>query len=208
VITVTELKSFNVQFTDFLIGFIDYLGVELHIPKAKAAFNMIMSREYCWEIYDGFSTSKLTRVTIEQVDVDKDKLEVLQNLRPSFSMHQGVFSAKHLISSYIAKFTLNNFVKCSINLRDITVAYKFLRYVEKDFGIRRYIISTNNDLEDALEDKELDWLNVYVDYLHNAKDNKHLKHMLEKLEDYPNYIELKAKVIRYLNEYESEDIKL
>ena len=106
------------------------------------------------------------------------------------------------------KFTLNNFVKCSINLRDITVACKFLRYVEKDFGIQRYIISTDHDLEDALEDKELDWLNVYVDYLHNAKNDKQLKHMLEKLENYPNYIELKAKVIRYLNEYESEDIKL
>ena len=198
----------DIMLRDFLIGFIDYLGVELHIPKAKAAFNMIMSREYCWEMYDGFSTSKLTRVTIEQVDVDKDKLEMFQNLRPSFSMHQSVLSAKHLIRSFIAKFTLNNFVKCSINLRDITVACKFLRYVEKDFGIQRHIISTDHDLEDALEDKELDWLNVYVDYLHNAKNDKQLKHMLEKLENYPNYIELKAKVIRYLNEYESEDIKL
>ena len=198
----------DIMLRDFLIGFIDYLGVELHIPKAKAAFDMITSREYCWNMYDGFSTSELTRVTIEQVDMDRDKLEVLQNLRHSFSMHQGVLSAKHLINSYIAKFTLNNFVKCSINLRNITVACKFLRYVEKDFGIQRYIISTNNDLEDALEDKELDWLNVYVDYLHNAKNSKQLKHMLEKLEDYPNYIELKAKVIRHLNEYESEDIKL
>lgn len=199
----------DILLRDFLIGFIDYLGEELYIPKAKAAFNMIMSREYCWEMYDGFSTSKLTRVTIEQVDVDKDKLEVLQNLRPpSFQMSQSFLSAKHLISSYIAKFTLNNFVKCSINLRDITVAYKFLRYVEKDFGIQRYIISTDHDLEDALKDKEIDWLNVYADYLHNAKNNKQLKNMLEKLEDYPNYIELKAKVIRYLNEYESEDIKL
>ena len=195
----------DILLRDFLIGFIDYLGEELYIPKAKAAFDMISSREYCWDMYDGF-TGELTHVTIEQVDMDRDKLEIL-NLHPSFSMHQGILSAKHLINSYIAKFTLNNFVKCSINLRNITAACKFLRYVEKDFGIQRYIIS-NNYLEDALEDKELDWLNVYADYIHNAKNNKQLKHMLEKLEDYPNYIELKAKVIRYLNEYESEDIKL
>ena len=200
----------DIMLRDFLIGFIDYLGEELHIPKAKAAFDMITSREYCWNMYDGFSTSELTHVTIEQIDTDRDKLETFQKFYypPSLPISQSFLSAKHLINSYIAKFTLNNFVKCSINLRNITVACKFLRYVEKDFGIQRYIISTNHDLEDALEDKELDWLNVYADYIHNAKNNKQLKHMLEKLEDYPNYIELKAKVIRYLNEYESEDIKL
>jgi hypothetical protein len=198
----------DIMLRDFLIGFIDYLGVELHIPKAKAAFNMIMSREYCWDMYDEFSTSELTHVTIEQVAVDKDKLETFQNLRPSFSMRQGILSAKHMMISYIAKFTLNNFVKCSINLRDITVAYKFLRYVEKDFGIQRYVISTDHELEDALKDKELDWLNVYVDYLHNAKNSKQLKHMLEKLEDYPDYIELKARLIRHLNEFGNEDIGL
>lgn len=199
----------DIMLRDFLIGFIDYLGEELYIPKAKAAFDMITSREYCWNMYDGFSTSELTRVTIEQIDMDRDKLETFQNLYPpSFQISQSFLSAKHLINSYIAKFTLNNFVTCSINLRNITIACKFLRYVEKDFGIRRYIISTDHDLEDALKDKELDWLNVYVDYLHNAKNDKQLKHVLEKLEDYPNYIELKAKVIRHLNEYESEDIKL
>lgn len=198
----------DIMLRDFLIGFSDYIGEESHIPKAKAAFNMIMSREYCWDMYDGFSTSKLTRVTIERIDMDRDKLEVFQNLYSSFSMYQSCLSAKHLINSYIAKFTLNNFVKCSINLRNITVAHKFLRYVEKDFGIHRYIISPDHDLEDALKDKELDWLNVYVDYLHNVKNDKQLKHVLEKLEDYSDYIELKAKVIRHLNEYESEDIKL
>lgn len=199
----------DIMLRDFLIGFIDYLGEESHIPKAKVAFNMITSREYCWDMYDGFSTSKLTHITIERIDMDRDKLEMFQNLYPpSLQISQRFLSAKHLINSYIAKFTLNNFVRCSINLRDITVACKFLRYVEKDFGIQRYIISTDHDLEDALKDKEIDWLNVYADYLHNTKSNKQLKNMLEKLEDYPDYIELKAKVIRYLNEYESEDIKL
>ena len=198
----------DIMLRDFLIGFIDYLGEESHIPKAKAAFNMITSREYCWDMYDGFSTSKLTRVTIEQIDMDRDKLEVFQNLYSYSSMYQSLLSAKHLMSPYIAKFALNNFVKCSINLQNITVAHKFLRYVEKDFGICRYFVSSDHDLEDALECKELDWLNVYVDYLHNGKNSKQLKHVLEKLEDYTDYIELKAKVIRHLNDYESEDIKL
>lgn len=199
----------DILLRDFLIGFIDYLGEELYIPKAKAAFNMIASREYCWDMYDGFSTSELTRVTIENVDVDRDKLETFQNLYPpSFQISQRFLSAKHLINSYIAKFTLNNFVKCSINLQNITVACKFLRYVEKDFGIRRYIISTDHDLEDALKDKELDWLNVYIDHLYNIKNDKQLKHVLVKLEDYPDYIELKARLIRHLNEFGNEDIEL
>ena len=204
----------DIMLRDFLIGFIDYLGEDSYVPKAKVAFNMITSREYCWDMYDGFSTSKLTRVTIEQIEFDRDTLESMQNLYPYgaiggiSSIGQSILSTKHLLNSYIAKFTLNNFIKCSVNLRNITVAHKFLRYVEKDFGIYRYFVSSDKDLESALEDKELDWLNVYVDYLHNAKNDKQLKRVLEKLDDYPDYIELKAKVIRHLNEYGSEDIKL
>lgn len=205
----------DIMLRDFLIGFIDYLGEDSYVPKAKLAFNMITSREYCWDMYDGFSTSELTRVTIEQIEFDRDKLESIQHLYPygstayiKSSISQRILSSKHLLNSYIAKFTLNNFIKCSVNLRNITVAHKFLRYVEKDFGIHRYFVSNDRDLEDSLEDKELDWLNVYVDYLHNGKNDKQLKNVLEKLEDYPDYIELKAKVIRHLNEYESEDIKL
>ena len=204
----------DILLRDFLIGFIDYLGDESFMPKAKAAFNMILSREYCWNEYGEFSINKLTRVTIDQIDIDRDKLETMKNLYPygstsfSSSMGQSILSTKHLISSYIAKFTLNNFIRCSITLQNVIVAHKFIRYVEKDFGIYRYFVSSDRDLENALEDKELDWLNVYIDYLHNAKNDKQLKRVLKKLEDYPDYIELKARLIRHLNDFESEDIKL
>jgi hypothetical protein len=191
---------------DYLIGFIKYTnnGDMSDEQLKRYAHRFILNIEYEWNSnYGGLRYDKVVFAKIESARPYRDDLTPvnfpsLTNITGSYIFHSHMFAEPTFCNILL---NINHCIYVNIRILDKT-AYTFQRYIEKDFGISRYIIDNLNDIDEALENGETEWLNVLIDYINNNK--LWLETMLTKLDDKPQYVELKTKVIRQLNKLNNE----
>ena len=189
---------------NYLIGFIKYIndGDMSDEQLRKYAYRYILNIEYEWNSScGGLRVDKVVFAKIESIYRD-DSTHVnfpnLKNIQGSYIFNNMTFAEPVFCN---IRLNINHCIYVNIRIRDKT-AYTLQRYIEKDFGISRYIIDNLNDIDEALENGETEWLNVLIDYINNNK--LWLETMLTKLDDKPQYVELKTKVIRQLNKLNNE----
>lgn len=197
---------------NYLIGFIKYIndGDMSDEQLRQYAYRYILNIEYKWNSscgglrYDKVVFAKIESVCLYNDDSTPVNFTNVKSIQGLYIFNNMTFAEP---TFYNIHLNINHCIYVNIRIRDKT-AYTLQRYIEKDFGISRYIIDNLNDIDEALENGETEWLNVLIDYINNNK--LWLETMLAKLDDKPQYVELKTKVIRQLNKLnnESGDISL
>lgn len=193
---------------NYLIGFIKYIndGGMSDERLKRYAYRYILNIEYKWNSScGGLRVDKVVFAKIESVCPYRDdstpvNFPSVANITGSYIFHSHMFAEPTFCNILL---NINHCIYVNIRILDKT-AYTFQRYIEKDFGINRFVINnlTDIDIDEALENNETEWLNVLIDYIENNK--LWLETMLTKLDDKPQYVELKTKVIRHLNKLNNE----
>lgn len=191
---------------DYIGGFVRYMIKDSSDDDvSKRTSRLIINREYRWDSNScGLMIDKVRFAKIEHITDDTSNIPDFHHSFISSNYYSFKFPQPR---SYNVCLNINHCIYVVMHMTEYEM-FTLQRYIEKDFGINRYVINTTNDIAFAISNNEVEWLNVFIEYIRTNK--LWLERMLDDLNK-PEHSELKTKVMRYLNDINdknTEDIAL